>query len=206
MTPAETRALRDIGRIAAKKGFYLAGGTAVALHLGHRRSVDLDFFSAERIDNESLLAGQIREAVPRFVLGKISPGMIFGSVRKVQCSFVALPYPLLCPPLDMPNFGCLVAHLDDLAAMKLAALAQRGAKKDFIDVFALARKHRPLNDLLVLYRKKHGFKESAHLLNALVYFDDANDDPMPSMIWDVRWTDVQSAFRLWVKQIERKDR
>ena len=59
--------------------------------------------------------------------------------------------------------------------------------------------HRPLNDLLALYRKKHSFKESAHLLNAMVYFDDANDDPMPSMIWDVRWTDVRSAFRFWVK-------
>jgi hypothetical protein len=206
MTPAERRALQDIGRIATERGFYLAGGTAVALHLGHRRSVDLDFFTAGEMNDETLLAGIIREAVPRFVPGKLSPRTIYGSVRKVQCSFIGMPYPLLCPTIDMPDFGCRVADLDDLAAMKLAALAQRGAKKDFLDVFALAQKHRPLKDLLGFYRKKYGFKESAHLLNALVFFDDADDDPMPSMVWDDRWTDVRAAFRLWVKQIERDDR
>ena len=202
MTPAETRALRDLAQNETTRPFFLAGGTAVALHLGHRRSVDLDWFTTDEIEDYSGLAGRMQKEVPRFVLQKFSPRMIYCSVGDVRCSFIGLPYPLLDPTLDLPGFGCRVAGLDDLAAMKLAALAQRGAKKDFIDVFALAREHRPLEDLISAYKKRHGFNDAAHLLNALVYFDNANDDPMPQMIWKIGWKEVQAAIRQWVKQIK----
>jgi len=194
-------ALLDLAGNETTGAFFLAGGTAVALHLGHRRSVDLDWFTAEDVGDYALLAGRMQKAIPRFVLGTIAPQMIYCTVRKVRCSFIGLPYPLMGTALELPGFGCRVAGLDDLAAMKLAALAQRGAKKDFIDVFALAREHRPLDDLISIYKKRHGFRDAAHLLNALVYFDDAEHDPMPQMIWKAGWGEVKDSIRAWVKAI-----
>ena len=205
MTPAETRALKDIGQNPTTKAFFLAGGTAIALHLGHRRSVDLDWFTTEEIGDYAQQAGRMQKDISHFVLDKIAPQTIYCTVRKVRCSFIGLPYPLLGPTLELPGFGCRVAGLDDLAAMKLAAVAQRGAKKDFIDVFALVREHRPLKDLIAVYKKRHRFKEAAHLLNALVYFDDADGDPMPQMIWKTGWKEVKDAIREDVKQIGPDD-
>jgi hypothetical protein len=84
--------------------------------------------------------------------------------------------------------------------MKLAAIAQRGARKDFVDLFALAREHRPLDELVALYKKRHGFKEAAHLLNALVFFDDAEGEPMPQMLWKTGWREMKDSIREWAGQ------
>lgn len=206
LAPSQKLALRDLGGIAEARGFYLAGGTAVALYLGHRLSVDLDWFTDGRIEDESRLAGQLREAAPRLAVEKLSRQALNCSVRNVRCSFIALPYRLMRPTLELPGFGCRIAALDDLAAMKLAAVAQRGARKDFIDVFALAREHRPLGELVRLYERRHGFAGSAHLMNALVYFDDAEGDPMPRMLWKIRWGKVKDSIRGWVRRMAMEDR
>ncbi len=93
-----------------------------------------------------------------------------------------------------------MASLDDLAGMKLAAVAQRGAKKDFIDLFALLEKHRPLNELLSLYQKKFSIRDIGHVLRATTYFDDAERQRMPSMIWGASWLDVKDAIKRQAKE------
>jgi hypothetical protein len=83
--------------------------------------------------------------------------------------------------------------------MKLAAVAQRGAKRGFLDVYALAKSFAPLGDLVDLYRRRYGIGDVAHLLYALSYFDDTDAEPDPRLIWSVDWHDVKAVIRRWVK-------
>ena len=91
--------------------------------------------------------------------------------------------------------------MDDLACMKLSAIAQRGARKDFLDIYALCTVHRPLPELLPLYQKKFNVEDISPVLYGLVYFDNAEEQRMPVMLWDVRWSRVKSALRDWVREI-----
>src|SRR5271154_4986084 len=91
----QQRVLAQVGPWLTRRGFYLAGGTAVALHLGHRRSVDLDWFTAEGIPDPLRLAQELREQGMGFVTGQVAPGTLHGSVRAVRVSLLAYRYPLL---------------------------------------------------------------------------------------------------------------
>ena len=81
------------------------------------------------------------------------------------------------------------------------AIAQRGSKKDFIDVYAMGLAHRPLRDMLRLYRQKYAVGDVGHLLYALAYFDDADAERTPPMLWEVNWRTVKKAIRGWVKEV-----
>ena len=84
-----------------------------------------------------------------------------------------------------------MASLDDLAAMKLSAIAQRGSRKDFVDIYALAEKHAPLRQLLDCYARKFSIRDTGHVLYALSYFDDAEREPMPKMLWRLSWQEIK---------------
>ena len=103
--------------------------------------------------------------------------------------------------MHWPDYGCRLASLDDLACMKLSAVAQRGAKKDFVDLYALGLYHRPLPDLLALYRQKYATNDIAHLLYALAYFDDADPERMPHLLWNFDWRTIKRATRSWVQDV-----
>src|SRR5689334_2644874 len=91
----QQRVLARVGPVLTQHGFYLAGGTAVALHLGHRRSVDLDWFSAARLPDPLRLAQDLREQGVAFVTGQVAPGTLHGSVRGVRLGLLEYRYPLL---------------------------------------------------------------------------------------------------------------
>jgi hypothetical protein len=197
----QKEALRTIAPFAATKGFHLAGGTALAIQLGHRRSVDLDGFIGERIPDPLRLAREMQEAGIPFVTGRVDRGTLYGTVWDVQVSFLEYPYPLLEPVDVWPEYGCPLASLDDIACMKLSALTQRGAKKGFVDLYALLLRHKPLGDLLALYRGKFGVADLASVLYALEYFDDAVPERLPSMRWAVNWTVMKRAIRAAVREV-----
>jgi len=194
----QRKALSGLAPLAEEAGFYLAGGTAVALLLGHRRSVDLDFFCTSSIESPLSLADTLRRQDVSFETVSMEKGTLHGSVSGVRTSFIEFRYPLLRPLLVCDETGSQLASLDDLGCMKLAALAQRGAKKDFLDVYAIGREHRPLLDFFDLYQEKFSIKDIAHLLYSLAYFDDAESEPMPEMIWKVDWPAVKETFRKWL--------
>ncbi len=202
---AQKKAFRALGPIATKHGFYLAGGTAVAFHLGHRHSVDFDFFTNEVFADPLGFSQRLRDAGLDFVTQQIAPGTLHGQVYNVRTSFLEYRYPLLQPLVYWPEFDCHLASLDDLVCMKLAAIAQRGAKKDFVDLFELARRHRSLAELLDLYREKYGIEDRVHLLYALSYFDDADKERMPKLLHDVSWKTMKTAIKQWVKEINLTD-
>jgi hypothetical protein len=187
--------LPRLAPLARQHGFYLAGGTALALQFGHRRSVDFDWFREDRIDDPLRLAADLRAANLRFETDRVEKGTLHGRASGVRVSFLEYGYPLLRPLREAE--GLRLAALEDIAAMKLAAVAQRGSKKDFVDVFALGR-HFGLADMLAFYRKKYGVADVGHVLVALAYFDDADRERTPMLLRRQSWPNVKATIRGWV--------
>ncbi len=198
---AQTRALSTLGPPLSRRGFYLGGGTAVALRLGHRRSHDLDWFTTKRVgDLMALLAG-LRDEGIRLRATFLDVGTVHGEMYRARVSLLEYRYPLLREPDQLTGFRCRVAAIEDLACMKLSAVAQRGSKKDFIDLYAIAQEGIPLSQMLDLYRTKYSIADISHVLYSLTYFDDAEDDRMPVMLWDVTWSQVKRAIIGWVTEL-----
>lgn len=199
LSPQQHKTLRLLGPEVTARSFYLGGGTALAIQLGHRRSIDFDWFLEGRMPDPLLLAREIQETVP-FVTTQIEPRTLFGTVNGVRVSFFEFRYPMLDQTVRWPDYECRLASLRDLACMKLSAIVQRGSKKDFVDLFALGRECFPLADMLVWYRTRFGIDDMGHVLYALAYFDDADAERMPRMLWKVGWKEVKEAIRTWTKQ------
>jgi len=199
LTPQQREVLRQVGSRAGGHGFYLGGGTALAIHLGHRQSVDLDWLTAERIDNPLELARELQDYGLELQIGSVQRGTLHGEIHGVRVSFFEYRYPLLEPLVDLPDLACRVASLEDLAAMKLLAVDQRGAKKDFLDIHALGRHGWSIADMVGLFCRKFAVEDISRVLYSLCYFDDADPDPMPQMHAGVAWEEAKADIRAWVK-------
>jgi len=193
--PETTRqAVTVLSQTAKLNQFYLGGGTAVAIRLGHRISQDLDFFSSETFDEDGVIRW-LSEA-GRFQLEKKDEQTILGIFEKTKLSFLGYPYPLLSATDTIA--GMHIVSLDDLACMKLDAIASRSTKRDFIDLYCIIKHHRPLAELLQLFSKKYKKinYNLIHLKKSLVYFTDADLDPMPVMLdVDIKWQEVKDFFQ-----------
>lgn len=201
LTEHQQEALRLLGPVVTKEGFYLAGGTAVALLLGHRQSDDFDWFLEGGIPDPLGLARNLQDAGIPFKTGQIARGTLYGMVYDVRVSFLEFRYPLLGSFSPWPELGCRLAGFKDLACMKLSAIAQRGARKDFLDLYALLREGLTLADMLGWYQEKFNIQELGHVLYSLVYFADAETEPMPRMIWDVDWRQVKKALQEAAREV-----
>lgn len=201
LAAAQSAVLARMGASMTRDGFYLAGGTAVALHLGHRRSVDLDWFTPSTLEDPMQHAGRMRKA--GFALSDVETqrGTLHTRVDGVRVSLIEYLYPLLKETEPLGATGARVAALEDLGAMKLAAVAQRGTRRDFVDVHSLATRFRPLGDLLGLYRSKYGVTDVTHVLYGLSYFDDAESEQMPDMLAPADWAEIKRDIRAWIKAL-----
>ena len=199
LSATQSDVLRQLGPVMTERRFYLGGGTAVAIHLGHRRSLDLDWFSSERLADPLRLAQELRDEGILFTTSQVERGTLHGSVASVRVSFLEYRYESLAPFVFWPEMGCNLASLDDLAAMKLAAIAQRGAKKDFLDIYALGLRHVPLADMLRLYRRKYSVQDIGHILYGLAYFADADKERSPKLLWEDDWRNVKRTIQGWVR-------
>lgn len=185
------RTLVDLERIPVVARFYLAGGTGLALHLGHRRSVDLDFFLGEDFDVEPLI--QRVQQLEGFSLVSKSPGTIYANIRGVKVSFIAYVYPMLFPFQEF--LGARVADPRDIGCMKISAIASRGTKRDFVDLYMLAQQH-GLAQLLAWFNRKYAQTSysTVHVLKSLTYFQEAEQDPMPDLLVLLSWAEVTEFF------------
>ncbi len=182
--------------------FYLAGGTAVALHLGHRRSYDLDFFAPKPFAQDE--PRRVLSPMGRLTVEQESEGTFLGVLDDVRVSFFVYPYALLAAPL--PFAGIQVAALEDLAVMKLDAIAGRGKKRDFFDLYFMCRDFKPLGEMLTLVERKYeGVTYNfVHLLKSLMYFDDAEADPPLEMLRPASWADVRRYFEQQAEALFRE--
>lgn len=164
----------------------LVGGTSLALQFGHRLSIDLDFFSSEQIDYEEILLN-----VKSF--GKvevISRSKFINSffINDVKVDFVSLPYLWIDDPIIYDSIR--LASIKDIAAMKLAAITNRGSKKDFIDI-ALLIGQLGLDQMLRFYNQKYPDGMDMMVLRSLVYFEDAEVQADPVMLGPYDWGNIK---------------
>jgi hypothetical protein len=197
----QVNVLKALGPHMASKGFYLAGGTALAIHYGHRISIDLDWFSAQPFEDSLLLAQALRNTGLDLEIEQVSPGTLHGSIHGVRVTFLQYQYPMLKPVQHWKDMNCDIASLEDLACMKLSAIAQRGARKDFCDLYALGKTSFSLTEMLGFYQKKFGIRDIGSVLYGLVYFDDAENERMPRMLWHVNWREIKKTILEWVKSV-----
>lgn len=176
---------------------YLAGGTACALQIGHRISVDLDFFTPKEF-NAKELARSLKN-IGDFELDRQSWGTILGDFEKVKFSIFVYKYPVLFS--FKPLFGINILDLRDIAAMKIDAISTRGIKRDFIDLYFICQRGIPLKEILSFYDRKYGTLASniVHIQKSLVYFADAEASTMPKMLKPCKWEDVKAYFANQVK-------
>jgi len=194
--------LMQLAEFTRKHSYYLAGGTAVSIYLGHRKSVDLDWFTSGDMGDALAFASQMQKQGIPFEIEQVSAGTLHGSVNGVRVSFLEFHYPFITPPLDLPSYGNSISSLNDLACMKLSALAQRGARKDFCDIYALGMKHCSLAEMLDFYQAKFSTQDVVHVLYGLSFFDDAEKERMPEMLWDVEWKGIKRTIQGWVKKLK----
>lgn len=197
--------LADLRRHDFLSDFYLAGGTALALQIGHRISTDLDWFSTTR----QLLAPereQMRQALSDsadFRVVSEQDGILFARLFGTDVSFLYQPHPLLEPTVDY--HGAQLASPVDIGLMKLAAVNSRGTRRDFVDLYCL-RNIVTLDRLLELAAVKYADRPSflAVAIRALAYFEDAEQQPMPRLLEPVHWADVRAYCEAAARELARR--
>ena len=181
---------------------YLAGGSALALHFGHRVSVDFDFFTNAHFESEKI-AGLLRK-LGDFDVDTLTEDTLLGQFMSVKFSLFYYKYPLLFEPAKFE--GINIAATGDISAMKIAAIMDRGTKKDFIDVYFLDKKGTTLEECLKYYDKK--YKALANnmysIITSLSYFVDAEESEMPKMIESISWKDVKKFFEREAVRLGKK--
>jgi hypothetical protein len=167
----------------------LVGGTALALQIGHRRSVDLDFFG--KIDFENIYTANTFKSFSKVITLKSSKNINIFSIDDVKVDFVNYTYPWLKSEILIE--GLRLAGIPDIAAMKLAAVTGRGSRKDFIDIYFLLKRF-SLKQMIGFYNNKFYDGSEYMVLKSLSYFDDAEGDYSIDLIHKVSWTKVKKSI------------
>lgn len=206
LTPETRQAFDKVATLSFIRQFYLAGGTGLALHLGHRFSMDLDFFSPASDAVGPDVRTELREALedPTLTITFDKDGTFVATWRGVGISFFRLHlYPLVQPPLLVA--GVPVATVEEIGAMKLAAIIDRGTRKDLVDLYYILQQvpiERLFEVAAVKYARVRTFAISA--ARALAYFEDAEALPMPLMIDQTPWETMKQFLERQAMEVGRK--
>lgn len=184
------------------KGFYLVGGTALALYLGHRKSVDIDLFSNVSFDASGLLENLLQDYPYQLTL--TANNTLKGSIKGIKVDFLAHRYSLLLEPVSFSGIEML--SMPDIAAMKLNAVSTSGQRsKDFIDVYYLLD-HFDVADILTYYKTKYRQENDTFILKSLIYFEEVDLSDWPVLVKnpDLKWNEVKKRLSTRVMQYVKK--
>jgi hypothetical protein len=176
-------------------GFALAGGTSLALRLGHRVSVDLDFFTVSHFDPRTL-ADQIgvgSESITGFAAGTLQ--LRLGDIK---VEFLKHSYPRIAE--DQRTQGVNMWSMEDVCAMKLNAITNRGSKKDFYDIAALLPRF-PLETMIRLYQQKYRPPSLLMVIRSLAWFDDADAEPDPISLRNEPWSAIKDQIAIAIRAL-----
>ena len=195
------KVLLGLKNLFTKYNAILAGGTALALHIGHRISADLDFFTDVSFNIEAIIKG-IRKSGYSFQIISEGEGYLIVEVEGLKVSIFEYDYPFL-EKATMYK-GVRIAGILDIASMKVIAISQRGTKRDFIDLYFVLQ-YMPFHKLAEHMVRRFGKERinPVHIGKSLVYFSDAESDPEPEYIkgGEVSWDTIKRFFRHHVKQL-----
>lgn len=182
--------------------FYLAGGTGLALQLGHRKSEDLDFFTTELFNTDVLL----NKINPEHTL-YVTEGTVHCEHRGIKLSFLFYKQPLLYPTIKWHSIE--IADWKDIVAEKFKTLSQRGSKKDFYDLYAVLKLNLSITEACQILKER--FSASGlnmyHVLKSIVFFEDAENEPAPIILmagkeWE--WESVKDFFEKNISKFEKE--
>ena len=204
--PSEAQAVfRALGLLDFLRadGWYLAGGTALALQMGHRVSLDLDFFTPHSkfsiSDIERVLGG-----AGQWETTLASEGTLYGNFLGAKVSFIAYPFFKPSPPALQCGTVDILSP-DDVAVMKVIVVSQRGKKRDFVDLYwYMAVYGAELFSLMMRVLKQYPQAHNVqHLIKSMTYFVDAEEDAMPKLFFDADWEKVKAYFRAEVPKVAK---
>lgn len=177
--------------------FVLVGGTALALQLGHRKSVDLDWFAVSDFDTDALLENLQRDyAVQPKVQTK---GSLITDIEGIKVDFIRFKYAFSHPIVETD--GLRLLSVDDIAPMKLDAITGRGSKKDFYDLYFLLERY-TLPEILDLYSSKYPHSTLFHVIKSLTWFEDAEVQALPDVLLKkVTWEQVKKRIEQAVSKL-----
>jgi len=191
--------LREIQKVEIFKKLRLVGGTSLALQLGHRVSVDLDFFGELTADKISIL--NALNKIGKVITINFTENINIYTINGIKVDIVNYSYPWLSSILKEDDL--YLADVKDISAMKLAAITGRGTKKDFIDLYFILKQY-SLNQLLEFYQQKYADGSVWMVLKSLAYFDDADDELTPKMFVDINWETIKKTISKALKDYINK--
>ena len=203
LSEGQKRVLPELARALVNSDFYLAGGTGLALQVGHRSSFDFDWFIPKLGDPETLFH-LLKSCNIVFDIQSIGFETVYLTVENIQMSFIGYEYPLLQEKIRWPERDIYIAGINDIACMKLSAIASRGSRKDFIDLHYMIKHFLRLDDYLQLYMKKYENRDIGHVVRSLVYFADAEAEPNIITNYPLLWEDLRRDFEKWVTNLQIK--
>jgi len=180
--------------------FYLAGGTGLALQIGHRKSFDLDFFTGKEFSPDELSA-----VIKKYHLsaeGEMrSHGTLYCILEGVRASFIFYDCPLIFPQISFESI--VIADWRDIVTEKLRTVGDRGQKKDFYDLYFGVQKL-GIDTIIESAYKKFGKNINFfHLIKGLTYFEDAEKNPDPLLLdKSVSWNEVKKFFMAHFQNFE----
>ncbi|PXA05352.1 hypothetical protein DDZ13_00360 [Coraliomargarita sinensis] len=183
------RLINELMKAEPLQGFYLVGGTALALYYGHRESVDIDLFTHTPFDAERLRAYMENAHSLQQTTNK--ENTVLGQINGIKTDFIAHRYPLIGEVNTID--GIRLLSVKDIAAMKLNAIANRGSKKDFWD-YAELLKHFDREELLGFFTRKYPSSNRWSVEKSLCYFDDAENEPDPIDLAGQTWDQVKATI------------
>ncbi len=167
--------IQELQALPELKKFYLVGGTSLALQLGHRNSIDIDLFTQDDFNEETLY----NLLIPLYEVQEIfrRKNTIISLLNNIKTDFIKHSYPFILPPIT--EEGITFISKQDIAAMKLHAIIQsRKRLKDFIDVYFLLQ-HFSLKQMVEFFAKKYTYTNSIIALKAINFFEDIDENIDP---------------------------
>lgn len=159
------------------QGFLLVGGTALSLQIGHRISIDIDFFTQDEFDAMELL--EHLEQTYAFQLQYMHKNTLKGIIDGVFVDLIRHNYKLIDNPVFDENIK--MASRKDIAAMKVNAVTGNGTRvKDFVDIYFLLKEY-SFSELIDFYSRKYESRNDFHIIKSLTYFNDINVEDWPNM-------------------------
>lgn len=194
--PTTLAILKSLQQIPELNLTRLVGGTALALHFGHRHSVDIDLFGEIEHEDITLLLNDLK--FDSFVVNRNFKNIKHYQINNVKVDIINYSYKWIEPAIEID--GIRIAGLKDIAAMKLNAITGRGSKKDFIDLYFLLNRF-SLKEMLDFYSEKYPNNSVFMVIKSLTYFADAEVQQMPIMLQDADWEDIKKKVCLEVEKL-----
>ncbi|MGN6530994.1 MAG: nucleotidyl transferase AbiEii/AbiGii toxin family protein [Ginsengibacter sp.] len=188
--------LQKIQSLPEFSAFRLVGGTALALQIGHRKSIDLDLFTDKNFDIKEL-QNKLHETFGSLEVIWSNKNGFVSLINDIKVDFFDWHVPFVKEVIKEDNI-CL-ADKEDIAAMKLEAITTRKEKKDFIDIAFLLKSY-DLTRLLSVHKIKYPFISTKFVVESLLAVDYADQTEPPKMLIPYDW---ESAKTLIVKTVDK---